>query len=445
MLDKIKKIIADYNLLEENDKILVALSGGADSVCLCLVLKELGFNIGAAHINHKIREEAYDDVEFVKEFCKNNYIHLHLLEEDVRKIAAEEKVSEEVAGRNVRYSFFKKIAEEFGYDKIAVAHNQDDNAETVLLNLVRGTGSKGLCAIPLKRGNIVRPLLKTSREEIEEYLKSKKQSFVTDKTNFECNYNRNKIRNIVIPQIKEINPSFVDNVSRTSDIIREENEFLDMCAQKLVNFSENKKISCIRKKDFLSAHSAIKARALYLAYKYISGTGKDFEKRHIDFIVRNVNENTHGNIIELPFDTICFAEYDKICFSLKEKTGNFNVNLKVGEQVEIIQAGMLVTAKYVEVKDVVYGENTEYFDINTESITLRSFENGDKIIPLGKTTPKKIKEIFINKKIPARQRVSKIIVETDEILCVLGVCRSNNFKINEETKKVLMIKGGKLC
>ena len=241
MLDKINKVISDYNLLEKNDKILVALSGGADSVCLCLVLKELGFNISAAHINHKIREEAYDDVEFVKEFCKNNYIHLHLLEEDVRKIAAEEKVSEEVAGRNVRYSFFKKIAEEFGYDKIAVAHNQDDNAETVLLNLIRGTGSKGLCAIPLKRGNIVRPLLKTSREEIEEYLKSKKQSFVTDKTNFECNYNRNKIRNIVIRQIKEINPSFVDNVSRTSDIIREENEFLDMCAQKLVNFSENKK------------------------------------------------------------------------------------------------------------------------------------------------------------------------------------------------------------
>lgn len=445
MLDKIKKTIAKHNMLESNDKVLVALSGGADSVCLCLVLKELGFNIGAAHINHKIREEAYDDALFVKAFCEKNNIRLHLLEEDVRKIATEEKVSEEVAGRNVRYAFFEKTAKEFGYNKIAVAHNMDDNAETVLLNLIRGTGSKGLCAISEKRGNIIRPLLKTSREEIEEYLKSKNQSFVIDKTNLECNYNRNKIRNLVIPKLKEINASFIDNVSRTSDIIREENEFLDECAEKIVKINSENKIAYINKEDFLNAHKAIKARALHMAYEFVAGTGKDFEKKHIDYIINNAEESAHGNIIELPFNTVCFAEYDKICFSIREKAEGFNVTIKPGEQIEITQAKMIVTAEYVDIKDVVFEENTEYFDLNVESVTLRSFENGDKLVPLGKSKDKKIKEIFINKKIPARERMSKIIVEADEILCVLGVCRSDCFKINENTKKVLMIKGGKIC
>ena len=444
MLEKIKNTIEKHNLLNKQDKVLVALSGGADSVCLCLVLKELGFSVAAAHINHKIREEAYEDALFVEKFCLNNNIKLHLLEEDVRKIAAEEKVSEEVAGRNVRYSFFKRTAKEFCYDKIAVAHNQDDNAETVILNLLRGTGSKGLCAIPEKRGNIVRPLLKISRREIEEYLKSKNQDFVTDKTNFECNYSRNKVRNLVIPELMAINSSFIENVSRTSDIIKEENEFLDDCAINLVCFDAEKKIAYIRKKDFLTSHKAIKARALHMAYEYVAGTGKDFEKKHIDYIIENVKENTHGNIIELAFDTVCFAEYENLCFSLRKKEEKFNVTIKPGEQIEIVQAGLHVTAQYIDVKDVVFSENTEYFDLDTDKVTLRSFENGDKIIPLGKNTIKKIKEIFINKKIPARERLTKVIVETDEILCVLGVCRSDSFKINENTKRVLMIKGGKL-
>jgi tRNA(Ile)-lysidine synthase len=182
-----------------------------------------------------------------------------------------------------------------------------------------------------------------------------------------------------------------------------------------------------------------------MAYEFVAGTGKDFEKKHIDYIIENTDEGTHGNIIELPFNTVCFAEYDKICFSIREKAEGFSVTIKPGEQIEITQAKMIVTAEYVDIKDVVFEENTEYFDLNVESVTLRSFENGDKIIPLGKTTSKKIKEIFINKKIPARERMSKIIVEADEILCVLGVCRSDCFKINENTKKVLMIKGGKIC
>lgn len=443
MLEKIKNTIRESNMLESGDKILVALSGGADSVCLCLVLKELGYQIGAAHINHKIRTEADADMNFVSEFCETNKIALHILEKDVKALAKEEKISEELAGRDVRYAFFNETAEKYGYNKIAVAHNKNDNAETMLLNLLRGSGSRGLCAIPKTRGNIVRPLIDVKREEIENYLREKGQEFVTDKTNFDCDYTRNKIRNKVIPVLLEVNNNFVDNAFRTSEIIKEENEFLDECALKLVKF--DKETSYINKEEFLNAHKAVKARAIHFAYEYASGTSKDLEKRHIDYMCENVKKETLGNIIELGFNTVCFAEYERICFAQKKDAESFEYELKTGESIEIREAGMRITAQYVFPENIVYGENTEYFDLETDKLILRSFKDGDVIIPMGMKSAKKLKEIFINEKIPQKERCKKIIVEKDGILCVVGVKRADCFKIKEDTKKVLMIKGEKLC
>lgn len=442
MLEKVKNTISESNMLKKEDKILVALSGGADSVCLCVVLKELDYNIGAAHINHKIRDEADSDMEFVKELCMKLGIPLYILEKDVKAIAQKEKISEEVAGRNIRYSFFAETAEKFGYNKIAVAHNRNDNAETMLLNLLRGSGSKGLCSIPKVRDNIIRPLIDVKREEIESYLKQKGQDFVTDKTNFECDYTRNKIRNQAIPVLMEINPRFLDSCARTSEIAKEENDFLDMCAQKLVELGET---AYINKKEFLNAHKAIKARAIHFAYEYAAGTTKDLEKRHIDYITENVKEDTLGNIIELGFNTVCYAEYERICFAQKQKIKKFRYELDVGETIEIPEAGMKVTAKYISKENIVYCENTEYFDFKTDAVVLRNFEDGDLITPMGMKSPKKLKEIFINEKIPQRERSKKIIVEKNDILCVIGVKRSDYFKINKKTDTVLMIKGEKLC
>lgn len=443
MLEKIKNTIRESSMLENGDKILVALSGGADSICLCMVLKELGYNIGAAHINHKIRKEADDDMNFAADFCEKNQIAFHILEKDVKAVAKEEKISEELAGRNVRYGFFNETAEKYGYNKIAVAHNKNDNAETMLLNLLRGSGSKGLCAIPKTRGNIIRPLIDVKREEIENYLREKGQEFVTDKTNFDCDYTRNKIRNKVIPVLLEVNNNFIDNAFRTSEIIKEENEFLDECALKLVKF--DKETSYISKEDFLNAHKAVKARAIHFAYEYASGTGKDLEKRHIDYICENVKKETLGNILELGFNTLCFAEYERICFAQKKERECFEYELKTGESIEIKEVGMRVIAQYVSPENIAYGENTEYFDLETDKVILRSFKEGDVIIPMGMNSAKKLKEIFINEKIPQKERCKKIIVDKDGVLCVIGVKRSDCFKINKDTKKVLMIKGEKLC
>lgn len=443
MLEKVKNTIKKSNMLQKTDKILVGLSGGADSVCLCCVLKDLGYTISAAHVNHKIRTEAEQDMNFVKEFCNEKGIALHILEEDVKTLAKKGKISEELAGRNVRYKFFKEIAENFEYNKIAVAHNKNDNVETMLLNLLRGSGSKGLCAIPSVRENIVRPLIDVKREEIEAYLKEKKQNFVTDETNFNCDYTRNKIRNKAIPLLLDINENFIDNATRTSEIIKEENEFLNICASKIVFFEGE--TSYIDKKEFADAHKSIKARAIYQAYEHTAGTGKDLEKRHIDYICENVKADTLGNIMELGFNTVCYGEYDRICFAQKTDLKAFNYKLKVGESIEIKEAGMRVTAEYIPADEIVYGKDAEYFDLKTDEVTIRSFQEGDVITPMGMESSKKLKEIFINQKIPQRERIKKIIVEKENILCVLGIKRSDYFKIDKNTKKVLMIKGEKLC
>ena len=443
MLEKIKKTIENNNMLDAEDKVLVALSGGADSVCLVLALKELGYSIGAAHVNHKIRIDADNDVKFVSEFCNMLGISLHILEKDVKAVAKEQKISEELAGRNVRYDYFQATATEYGYSKIAVAHNKNDNVETMLLNLLRGSGSKGLCAIPNSRGNVVRPLIDVSRKEIEEYLEEKGQTFVTDKTNFECEYTRNKIRNVIIPHLLDVNQNFIDNASRTIEILKEENEFLDNCASQLVEFNEG--IAYINKRKFLSVHRTIKARAIRIAYEYAAGTCKDLEKRHTDYIIETIKEETLGNIIELGFNTLCYGEYERVCFAQNTKPKPFKYELEAGKSVEISECGMRITAQYISASEIQYGKGIEYFDLQTDKLIVRSFNEGDAMTPLGMELPKKLKDIFINQKVPQRERLKKIIIESDEILCVLGVKRSKHYKINNNTEKVLMIKGEKLC
>ena len=236
MLNKVKKTIADNNMFSAGDKVLVALSGGCDSVCLCLVLKELNIDFAVAHLNHSIRTEADSDEEFCREFAKQLNVDFYTEKKDIPKIAKEEGVSQEVAGRNARYDFFNKLCKEKNFSKIAVAHNLNDNAETVILNLLRGSGLKGLCGIPKTRDKIIRPLIDVSRSEIEEFVKNKGQEFVTDKTNFSNDYTRNKIRNNVIDKLIEINPNALSNISKTTEILSKDDLFFDEASEKYVYF-----------------------------------------------------------------------------------------------------------------------------------------------------------------------------------------------------------------
>lgn len=212
MKNKILTYINKENLLKRGEKVIVTCSGGADSIFLLHILNKLGFECVVAHCNFHLRGEESDrDENFVSEFCKNEGITLLVEHFDTKQFAAENKLSIEMAARELRYNWFEKVRAEYNAGAIAVAHHSDDSIETILLNLLRGTGLKGICGIRPRNGFIVRPLLCVNRKEIEEYLAENGIGYITDSTNLENEYTRNKIRNIVMPILREINPQ-IDSV-----------------------------------------------------------------------------------------------------------------------------------------------------------------------------------------------------------------------------------------
>ena len=295
VLDYIKK----NNLIRENDKILVAVSGGPDSICLLNILynikERLKIELYVAHVNHLIRKEAKSDAEFVKEFCDSKNIEFFYKECDVKEKAQTEKISTEEAGRNARYEFFEEIANKYNINKIAIGHNKNDLAETLIMNILRGTGTQGLKAILNKNGKYIRPLLDVDREKIEEYCEKNNLKPRIDLTNFENNYTRNKIRNIVIPYVKkEFNPNIVETLTRLSQIVTEEQDFINLEVEKaykkilLSEESENIKISG---KKFVEIHTAIQKRTILHIINRLFGNTKQIEKKHIEDIIKLINKN----------------------------------------------------------------------------------------------------------------------------------------------------------
>ncbi len=228
MKNKILTFINKENLLKRGVNVIVACSGGADSIFLLHILNTLGFECIVAHCNFHLRGEESDrDEKFVREFCAKENIHLVVKDFDTTLYAQENKLSIEMAARELRYNWFEEVRKEFNAQAIAVAHHSDDSIETILLNLIRGTGLKGICGIRQKNGYIIRPLLCINRAEIEQYLKEKSIQYITDSTNLENEYTRNKIRNIVMPILREINPhidsvmlSNAENFSSAENIYR---------------------------------------------------------------------------------------------------------------------------------------------------------------------------------------------------------------------------------
>ena len=303
--EKVLETIKKNNLIEKNDRIVLGVSGGPDSITMLYILnklsKTLNFEIFVAHINHGIRKEAIDDEKYVEEWCKKLGVNFFVLHSKVEEIAKIQKLGVEEAGRKVRYDFFNEILKKVDANKIAIAHNKNDNCETIIMNIMRGSGSKGLCGIDSKQGNIIRPLIEVSREEIEEFCEKEKLDPKIDKTNFENEYTRNKIRNQVIPYIKkEFNPNIVNSLERLSEIMREQEEYISEEAKKqykniLINeikFDENDyNIIILDLKKFNDLPKVIEKKIILETIQKLFGTIKKIEKIHLEDIIKLCNNN----------------------------------------------------------------------------------------------------------------------------------------------------------
>lgn len=320
--EEVLKTIKTYNLIEKNDKVVIGVSGGPDSICLLHLLysikKELGFEIVVAHINHQIREVADSETEYVKDFCENLGIECFVKKENILELAKEQKKGTEEVGRQVRYDFFEEVAQKAEANKIATAHNANDRAETVILNILRGSGISGLKGIEAMRDNkYIRPLIFTKREKIEEYCQENNLNPKIDESNMENIYNRNKVRNIIIPYIeKEFNKNIIQTINRLSDVATEENEFLQKLTEEQYNTIstiENDTIILDLKK-FNHLELVIKRRLILYTINEAIHTTNGIEKVNIDDIIK-LCKNNIGNKYLSPIKLIkIYVKKGKIYF-----------------------------------------------------------------------------------------------------------------------------------
>ena len=325
VLDTIKK----YKLIEDNDKIVVAVSGGPDSMCLLDILQKnrekLNIQLFVAHINHGIRKNSTIDEEYVENYCKNHNIDFFVLHADVIKRATEEKRGIEETGRTVRYEFFDEVLSKTNSNKIAIAHNSNDNAETIIMNMLRGSGTAGLKGIEVKKDNkYIRPLIKCEREEIELYCKENVLNPRHDESNDENVYTRNKIRNIVIPYIKkEFNPNIIKTINRLSEISLEETKYIEKVTEEAFKevleseeLENNRVIISLTK--FNKLELVIKRRLILYTINMIFGNTNGIEKIHIDDII-NMCEKNIGNKFLMPNKNIKVLVKNKKIFFISFK------------------------------------------------------------------------------------------------------------------------------
>jgi tRNA(Ile)-lysidine synthase len=308
VLDTIKK----YNLINSNEKIICGISGGPDSICMLDILKnlkeDLNFEIIVCHVNHLIREEAINDEEYVVNYCKKNNIKCYVKRIDVKTYANNKKQGTEEAGRNIRYEFFEQILKKESANKIAIAHNKNDKIETIIMNVLRGSGVSGLKGIePIRENKYIRPLIEIDRAQIENYCKENNLEPRIDKTNFINDCTRNKIRNIVLPFIKkEFNPNIVETLDRLSMVISEEDKYLDKKTLEMfekLKIKEEKGLIVLNLRDFNKQDIVIKTRLILYTIEKTIGNVQNIEKVNIDDIIKLCEKNV-GNKYLMPNKSI---------------------------------------------------------------------------------------------------------------------------------------------
>lgn len=450
LYNKISLANITYSLFSENDKILVALSGGADSVALLLALKKYfpKLNLFACHVNHMLRaDEADRDSDFAHELCAKNNIPFELLKIDVAEHAARKGLSTELAAREIRYEFFKKICDKYGIKNVATAHTLTDNAETVLFNLSRGTSISGLCGIPPKRElsgdiNIIRPLIFATRTEIEDYLSSQNQTYMCDSTNLTDDYTRNYFRHHVIPAIQKINPSFEENLSNTCTSLKEINTFLDDESDALLTNNVSK---------LCSYNEAIIKRIIIKLYKQYSGNSL-IESYHINkisellFKANNNQSNRYEICLPNKISAIIKNGCIDFCETIRQEnnrniTANSLTKLKYGfNYLKSSDFVICITEPDDKNKNL---DGYSIFDDITISVSSPDelfvrFRNTGDSIKSGKHT-KKLKELFIHEKIPADLRnLLPIVCDSEEILYIPGIAIADKCKIGEKNVRIII-------
>jgi len=452
ILDRVKEYIQSNNLINENEKILIAFSGGADSLALLLMLhalkEKLHIDLGACHVNHMLRgEDAKEDETFCSEVAKKLSIPFYSVKKDVSGYAKEKGMSVEVAGRELRYAFFKDIMVNHKYEKCATAHHLDDQVETVLLNLMRGSGLNGLTGMSPKREEYIKPILFLKKEELLVYLKEQDMEPREDDSNKESIYQRNKVRNKLIPYIKEnFNEDFPETIWRMTELLREDLDFIHEHVEKVKSeYVEKRKDNrIVIRKEAFHQHKAVVSRLLFDAIESVKGNFTDIEEVHIrDMIALQKNET--GKSIDIKDDVVAKNDYGNLIIE-KKKTDTEREENMLHEELKIpgtyVVDEKTIRFRYVERDEIVKDKKLRFFngDLIEETIIVRNRQEGDRMRPFGMKGYRKLKNILIDKKISREDREKLLIFQNrNEIFYIGSMIISDDYKVKESTVKILEI------
>ncbi|MFA3782637.1 tRNA lysidine(34) synthetase TilS [Melioribacteraceae bacterium 4301-Me] len=444
---KVLKFIDDNCLIEKGDSILIALSGGPDSIFSLFFLnkykKKFNVKLAAFHVNHKLRgKEADNDEEFCKKICSDLSIQFSSVKVNVRAYAKKNKISVEQAARKLRYDSLQKYADKHGFNKILTAHNLDDNAETILLNLFSGTGINGIAGIPIKRENIIRPVLCLSKKEIIQYLDKHKINYRIDSTNITDDYKRNFIRNNIVPLIKsKINSSFESALFRSSKIVEENLKLFETLVQRIID-----KFIVIKKNEisiYLKILDEIDKEHLGQILKKIFTEKLKIEfsyKVHVALI--SLIEKQTGKKINLSNNYIALRERDKILIYKNQEKDKQQQILKIGQSVNFNGKEIHLEETKNFNGDFSSNGKVEFIsgDKIEENFVLRCWKAGDKFIPLGMKNLKKVSDFLNEQKIPAKEKKTwPVLVNRNNIVWVVGLRIDDRYKIDSKTKKIIKL------
>ena len=443
---KILKFIDDKKLIVKNDKLLIALSGGPDSVFLFHFLikykKKFRIELSAVHINHKLRgREANNDEKFCKDLCDKFSVPIFIIRKNVKALSKREKISLEEAGREVRYSEFTKIANKNNYTKIATAHTSDDNAETIFLNLIKGTGIKGLAGIPYKRGIVIRPALILTKAEILRYLNDNKLPFRTDASNLQSDYDRNFIRNEIFPMIRsKLNPSFEEKLLNTSSLIRSFSSELE----KII------KEAAIEVSVFSRGKLKISLKTLNKYDRELSG---DIFKRTIEKYfdvslnyknLKDINAlltGKVGNQVSLAKNLIALKERNEIVlFKKGEEKIDSEMEINTGQTIKLSTKKISIVNGIKRPLKFSSDRRKEFIDADAidEKFLLRKWKAGDRFYPIGLKGTKKISDFLNEQKISSYNKKDQLVLtNSGKIVWVVGLRLDDRFKVTNRTNRIL--------
>lgn len=468
---KVFSYIEKHHMIAPGDKIIIGVSGGADSVCLLFLLLEYGrrvpVSLGVVHVNHCLRADAGEDARYVEDLCRELKVPFYLTETDVRELAVQEKCSEEDAGRRARYLAFYQAAEKIGGAKIAVAHNMGDNAETMLFHLFRGSGLKGLCGIAPVRDNVIHPILCLERREVEAYLRERQISWRTDSTNGEDHYRRNRIRHHILPYAESgIAQGAVGHMCCTAELLAEAEDYLEQRTraawEQCVSHAGQEQRYTVDVSRFRELHIVLRKRILLGIAKALSPTGKDISAVHVEDVL-SLFEETGNRDLSLPFGICAGRRYDEVVLERRNReeaagqgqqagSAGWEVPLPTLEQnypvlIKLENGESLEFSIFFGIKgqEVPRNQYTKWLDYDKiiESPVVRFRRQGDFLTIAdkeGRLIHKPLKDYMITEKIPREQRGKiPVLAAGSHVLWLVGYRISEYFKISENTNHILQV------